>query len=350
MSNYFLGETTASGFKTDFGALIEKDGYFTYIIKGGPGCGKSGLMKKVAAEFSKTEEVDLFFCSSDPNSLDAIDLKTSKIIIVDGTSPHIFDASYPGISQIIVNLGECFDLDFLKENASKICKLFNEIAAFHSRANKYVKAISSVNNDIYEISSGCILAEKFQKFIDRTFKKCFKFGEKIGSISYKKISAFSRDGYKTQPLDGYEKIFLLDDNYFSGSDKFLQSLAENAAGKGFDVIVSLGEMFEQSTFEHVLVPEIKTAFLSSNFVNKLDFKNANCINFMRFYDKEKISEKKCRLNFDKKMSEELLTEAVFSVQNAKKLHDNLEEFYIKATDFEKVNLITKRIISEIKSL
>ena len=65
------------------------------------GTGKSTLLKKIAKEFCEIDDVCIYYCSSDPNSLDAVILKKAKVIIVDGTAPHTFDPVYPGVSQII---------------------------------------------------------------------------------------------------------------------------------------------------------------------------------------------------------------------------------------------------------
>ena len=83
---YFLGAMTQNGFSTEFGKIMADKEYFTFILKGGAGTGKSSLMKKIAAEFEPTEDVTRFYCSSDPASLDAIVLHTSKAIICDGAT------------------------------------------------------------------------------------------------------------------------------------------------------------------------------------------------------------------------------------------------------------------------
>lgn len=88
LAKYFLGESTPNGFSTPFAQQISAEGYFTCILKGGPGTGKSGLMRKIAEEFQKQEDIDVYYCASDPDSLDAVVLHQSKFIIVDGTSPQ----------------------------------------------------------------------------------------------------------------------------------------------------------------------------------------------------------------------------------------------------------------------
>ena len=41
---YFLGAMTQNGFSTEFGKIMADKDYFTFILKGGAGTGKSSLM------------------------------------------------------------------------------------------------------------------------------------------------------------------------------------------------------------------------------------------------------------------------------------------------------------------
>ena len=46
--DFFLGATTPAGFKGYFEPLRREPGMQMYLIKSGPGCGKSTLMKQLA--------------------------------------------------------------------------------------------------------------------------------------------------------------------------------------------------------------------------------------------------------------------------------------------------------------
>ena len=53
---YFLGSSGKNGFFSCFSQLTPKiEGQYTYIIKGGPGTGKSTLMRKIADEMEKND-------------------------------------------------------------------------------------------------------------------------------------------------------------------------------------------------------------------------------------------------------------------------------------------------------
>ncbi|MBO5185180.1 MAG: hypothetical protein J6D79_05545, partial [Clostridia bacterium] len=66
----FLAANSPSGFVSFFDELYNPyRNCRAYIIKGGPGTGKSSFMKKIAAAAEeKGHEVTRVFCSSDPQS------------------------------------------------------------------------------------------------------------------------------------------------------------------------------------------------------------------------------------------------------------------------------------------
>ena len=60
-----------------------------YIIKGGPGSGKSTLMRRVERHAKAAGlETQQVLCSGDPDSLDALLLPQLKAALVDGTAPQ----------------------------------------------------------------------------------------------------------------------------------------------------------------------------------------------------------------------------------------------------------------------
>ena len=86
----FLGANTPQGFRSEY-ATLQTDPRIRrlLILKGGPGCGQSTLMKTLAA---RAEEcgwaVERVLCSSDPASLDGVIVPELGLAIVDGTAPH----------------------------------------------------------------------------------------------------------------------------------------------------------------------------------------------------------------------------------------------------------------------
>ena len=73
MKNYvakkFLGSNTGEGFRGFYGDLLYGSGFgdsrqYVYILKGGPGTGKSTFIKKVASMLEKSDcDTELLLCS-----------------------------------------------------------------------------------------------------------------------------------------------------------------------------------------------------------------------------------------------------------------------------------------------
>ncbi len=87
---YFLGANSPAGFYSLYDHLLPPEqARAIYILKGGPGCGKSTLMGKVGDWAEEAGlETEYILCSGDPGSLDAVVIPALKAAIVDGTAPH----------------------------------------------------------------------------------------------------------------------------------------------------------------------------------------------------------------------------------------------------------------------
>ena len=87
---YFLGANSPTGFYSLYDHLLSpEEARAIYILKGGPGCGKSTLMRKIGAWAEEAGlETEYILCSGDPDSLDAVILPAVGAAIVDGTAPQ----------------------------------------------------------------------------------------------------------------------------------------------------------------------------------------------------------------------------------------------------------------------
>ena len=87
---YFLGANAPDGFYSLYPELIDLErARAVYILKGGPGCGKSTLMRRVGERMEQAGlETEYILCSGDPDSLDGLVLPQLGVAIVDGTAPH----------------------------------------------------------------------------------------------------------------------------------------------------------------------------------------------------------------------------------------------------------------------
>lgn len=106
----FLGANTGRGFSSLYeetvGSLAPEK---LYVVKGSAGCGKSGLMKRVAAHAAELgQRVIRVLCSGDPDSLDGVVLPALGIAFFDGTSPHVLEPALTGQKGFYADLSRFF--------------------------------------------------------------------------------------------------------------------------------------------------------------------------------------------------------------------------------------------------
>ena len=85
----FPGANTSRGFWSFFEYLIPEDAERIFVIKGGPGVGKSTFMRKIGEEIvNMGYDVEYHCCAADPGSLDGVVIPAFNIGLLDGTAPQ----------------------------------------------------------------------------------------------------------------------------------------------------------------------------------------------------------------------------------------------------------------------
>ena len=137
--DFFLGATTPAGFKGYFEPLRREPGMQMLLIKSGPGCGKSTLMKHLAqAAEQQGQRIEKIHCASDPDSLDGVIFLDQKRAIIDATAPHVVEPDAPGADELVVSLYHTIDAGKLAPHRDEVKALFARNAALRGRAARYI--------------------------------------------------------------------------------------------------------------------------------------------------------------------------------------------------------------------
>ena len=176
---WFLGSNAPKGYYSRFEKIFgaSPDGKY-FLLKGGPGTGKSTMLKKIASVLIKKGlSTELVFCSADKDSLDAVMTSDGKFAAADATLPHAYEPKYPGTSEFPVSLWDCWDENRLREHRKEINGLFDANRKLHEEARRYIFAASGLLEEAAKLGMDSLVPEKVEKAAARI---CFReFGRKI---------------------------------------------------------------------------------------------------------------------------------------------------------------------------
>ena len=147
---YFLGANTAKGFFSVYEDFCKPDsGNFLYVIKGGPGCGKSSFMKKIGkSEEDAGLDVEYVLCSADPDSLDGVLIPAWHVGYADGTSPHVLEVALPAASGAYVDLGQFYDVAALRPKREALAALTEKYRAQDAIAYKALAEAKRLHDEL----------------------------------------------------------------------------------------------------------------------------------------------------------------------------------------------------------
>lgn len=349
---YFLAANSGEGFVSHFGDNYDvADGWRTYIIKGGPGTGKSSFMKNIAIKaVDKGYKVELFPCSSDPDSLDGVIIKDIKVMILDGTAPHVVEPRLAGVCEEIINLGEFWDGSKLRDTADKIIDVTVKNKKLHQTAAAYISAAGELLYDNLKLSERFTCFKKLQhfglKFASQTIPKRNKTVSKewmrfIGGVTPKGVVAF-----KGTVEDFYKNIIVIDDKYGAVANVVMECVRRAALERGYEIITLKNPFLPSKLIDHILIPELSLAVVREYDYIKFDDRHRR-IHARRFYDINVLRECRGRITFNRRVARELLLGATETSAKAKQVHDELEKYYIDAMDFNAMTLFAERKAEEI---
>jgi Cdc6-like AAA superfamily ATPase len=355
--NYFAGGNTARGFHNLYDSNLQGlDRLF--ILKGGPGTGKSSLMKKVGNEWvEQGYDVEFLHCSSDNNSIDGVLIPALKVGIVDGTAPHVIEPNAPGAVEEYINLGEAWNARALSVQKYVIQKLTRQISQSFQKAYATFKEALEIHDDwekIYINSMDFKKADQLTKKLIDTFFGKMRLN-KTPDVRHRFLGAATPKGavdFVPNLTEEIPKRYFIKGRPGSGKSTMLKKLAAAAEERGVDVeIYHCG--FDPNSLDMCIFRELGIAIFDSTAPHEY-FPSRDGDEILDMY--ELLIEPGTDgifADFISKISAKYknkMTEATSYLAKAKELHDELEEIYVAAMDFSVVEKIQSKIAEEIKDL
>ena len=352
IKKFYAASNSHNGFYSLFDSIFSSEKLKRiYIIKGGPGCGKSTAMKAISDHAAKNDfEVVEYFCSSSPSSLDGVIIPQLSSAVLDGTSPHTVDPKFPAVCENIVDFGVSWNIDKAKTYNNEIKKLNNEKANAYRRAYAYLSSCMSAKKVKINCLESYLLEDKMISAIERICSK-LKIKKSAGKLN--KVFTDCISGKGNIHLDTFEKnaetrYFIKD--FAETSHVFFKYLADILSDIGADITVALNPLFPDH-YCGIWLPDDSISFTIYDdcFAESLDKKQIpyKIINLSRFCNYDIFKKNKTIFKYADKSENFLMNGAIKQLALASDYHDKIENAYHNFTDYKKIAEITNELIKDI---
>jgi len=353
----FPGGNTPQGFFSYYNYIISTDANRIFILKGGPGTGKSTFMRRIGeALVAQGYDAEFHHCSSDNNSLDGVVIPKLGVAFIDGTAPHIVDPKHPGCVDEILNLGEYWNEKGIAAHKANIINCTAEISSNYQRAYRYLKAAKFIYDDFAAINTGALDITKANQVAYELVSKIFVNPKKVGSGKVRKLfaSAITPDGavnFLDSSVWYVGKCHVINGDPGTGKSTIIQKVIDNAVTTGFNVEVYYCPLDPEKP-EHVLIPELDTAVTTSimpHVYKSVKTPPITSVNMNDYLNPATIEKFQEDILYNQETFWELWAKSIACLKKSKQLHDQLETYYVPSMNFQGVQELMEKTLKQVLS-
>ena len=356
---YFAGSNTLYGFYSLFSYITTEKTKRFVIIKGGPGTGKSTIMQKISRQAQDAGfDVELFYCSSDPDSLDGLSIPDLGFAIVDGTAPHIIDPQVPGAYDEIFNLGQCLDVVKLRAHKDTIQQLSLQKKNWFTQAYQYLKEAGTVLEKLRWLTGQ---AMDYQAVNCMTQKLLSELTAALPPPQAKPCERRLFAGAVTPAgfinhypsiLQKAKRFYLLTGEHGSGKSFLLERIRQTIKLTGHSLEVFCCPL-DPRRIDAIIIPVLKTAFVKVTYPHTFALEPTHRIEEQTTIALSRYAKASLLRHYAAEREENterlwyLLGKAVEMLGGAKRKHGQLEKYYLDAMDYSHSAALQDKLLAEI---
>ena len=359
--NFFAGGNTCLGFYSLFHNIIkQKDASKIFILKGGPGVGKSTFMKHIGnALVKKGYNIEQYWCSSDNTSLDGIVITKLGVCLLDGTAPHVIDPKTPGAVDEIIHLGDHWDETQLVRNKTPILNTFKNVSHAFQTAYSSLKEAKIIHDEwagyITESLDFKIINKVTRQITEDIFiniQPQYEYYPISRELFAGAITPMGLVNHWSSILHNCKKIFVLRGEPGTGKSTIIQRIITEAKSYGLYTEV-FRSSFDPTKFSGIYIPNLQISVINplpNDYIldglmadiTEINLNTGIVANKLSDYDKE-VSE--CKERFWNSINR-----SINYIVKAKRIHSKLEGYYVPTMNFPKINEVRERVLHKIISL
>ncbi len=339
---FFLGANSARGFRSfGDGVLCESRDSSVFYLYGGPGTGKSSFLKKVR-ETAENKKIayELYYCSSDPESLDGIRLLSADgrrcVSVVDATAPHARAPRLNGVTGHAIDLGEFWNVRTLAAQREEIEELSGKKAeCFRCAYSYFAPAGDLLEKACRRIAP--VRREKLKSYFEE--RVAAPSDPASAAIVERPTAALSMFGRIEFPFFG-DSCYTVNDRFGEGR-VFLSEAAEILYRLGHTVCAAPEPLLPRR-YRAIYLPEANFGIT----IRTPDQKEEKKMRIGRFLEgRSAETDNANRLSL--LLSEKFKSYGLAHLAKAREHHFALERIYGKAMNFPQLEKKTERVLANI---
>ena len=331
----FAASNSCEGFKNYYGDVFADTRVDRlYVIKGGPGTGKSHFMRVVARRArQKGYTVTEYLCSSDPASLDGLILHregTPTVGIMDGTPPHGYEPTLPGAREDIVNLGAFWDSKALAGQKEIITALVKQKSSAYTNAYAALSAAGRMDAIADALTISCVDHDRIEGLATRLLK------DQPRGDAYTPIPALRRGvsmagKYTLHSFEMAARHLLIADESYGMGYRLTEAMLTVSRACGHRVLVSYHPVYPHKV-DGLFHPDTGLCVLVGDAEPPENIPTRS-LSLRRYADTKALREIRGELRRTLSLREQLTDTALRHLATAATYHFELEKIYAAAMDF-----------------
>ena len=355
MTRYmFAGALTPIGFIDFFDNIMPvQNARARYFLKGASGGGKGTFIKRTAKALAEQgHATELFHCANDAASLDAVAAEQLGLCIMDATAPHSRDPQIPVITDTIIDFAQCLDKARLAGHKTSIINLLHDKKVLMDKAMGYFAAAGKVYAAEKAAAQAALRATALENLANKIIRRGGLLSpasqpHDIGRNRRLFLTAITPEGPISLADNAFDNchVYALHTEEQIGINCLLKRIQQAANAHGTHT-ESFHCPLDPTQIEYLHLPSKKQAFVTTSGIFGYRGNADERINLASCINPAMFNRVKMDIERNDELLDALLEQTADMLRAAKALHTKIEEIYIQAMDFARVDDMTEKFIKD----